>query len=79
VAGSKNASIFGFIRGLPPGQGRVKRAHIHTLVRADVLPVRLLAEANALLDPGLAPFLHAWQEQKESIFLSSFRMPSNPG
>jgi hypothetical protein len=65
--------------GLPFKKGGVKRANIHTLVHADVLPVRLLAEANALLAPGLAPFLHAWQEQKESIFLSSFRMPGSPG
>jgi hypothetical protein len=56
-----------------------KRAHIRSLVRGGVLPVRLLAEANALPGPGLAPFPHAWQEQKESISLSSFRMPSNPG
>jgi hypothetical protein len=68
-----------FICGLPSSQARVKRDHIHSLVRADVLPVWLSAEANALLDPGLAPFPRAWQEQKESVFLSSFRMPNNPG
>jgi len=58
---------------------QVKRAHIRTLAHAHVLPAQFLAEANALLDPGLAPFPHVWQEQKESIFLSRFRMPNNPG
>jgi hypothetical protein len=69
----------GFICNLPSAQARVKYAHIHSLVRAYVLPVRLLAEANALLDHGHAPFPHVSQEQKESIFLSSFRMPNNSG
>jgi hypothetical protein len=48
-------------------------------VRVRDLFDRVLAEASALPDHGHVPCCHASQGQKESLFLSCFRMPNNPG